>query len=560
MLEEKIENENIFEYQFEGNFDLDALAQDYLEFARKYHEQYLIKGKRSDLDNAVGNYIDAIKFNPNIAEAYYRLATLLWDKGEINLDSAIEQCKSAINISPDNPNAHIYTACFLEMAKNYEEAEIELKKAIKLAPFQSARSRFSLASLYFDKMQHNNFNAKDFSQSLYYICSGSLSLALDYPSLRMIYKNISKNFSLLFYDTLGKFWENTKNYALAVKAYDKAAHKIGRDEIFYKKIGDINVKEASVADALSSYLKALENNPNDKDLLKKIAAITKEYFEDDIDTAIDCYTKLLPIEDDNANIYYELGHLYLKKEDFINSINAFKLALAKDAQNPFYHNALAYALVKAEQYDEACSHYKFAIDHNPDAEWTSIVCQALAAIYHRIYDDIDNAIDLLKNSIILDRNNDDAFTELGDIYMETDDLDSAIKAYCEAIKLNSSKASTFNKCAMALWQKDYVEEAIIACNKAINADSEFFAAYNNLGVIYLDGIRNLNEAKKLFKEAINIKKDYVMAHFNLGRVYKELGEFVKAAKCFQNALELNDIEPELDSAEIKKNLYSLFDV
>ena len=161
---------------------------------------------------------------------------------------------------------------------------------------------------------------------------------------------------------------------------------------------------------------------------------------------------------------------------------------------------------------------------------------------------------------MLDNNNDDAFVELGDIYMETDDLDSAIKAYCEAIKLDSTKASTFNKCAMALWQKDYVEEAIIACNKAINADIEFYAAYNNLGVIYLDGIRNLKEAKKLFKEAIDIKRDYVMAHFNLGRVYKEQGKFVEAAKCFQTALELNEIEPELDSEEIRNKLFSLFDV
>ena len=100
-------------------FDFDSMAQNYMEFARKYHEQYLIKGKKSDLDNAVDNYIDAIKFNPNIAEAYYRLATLLWDRGEINLSSAIEQCKSAINISPSNPNARIYTAYFLEMAKKY---------------------------------------------------------------------------------------------------------------------------------------------------------------------------------------------------------------------------------------------------------------------------------------------------------------------------------------------------------------------------------------------------------------------------------------------------------
>ncbi len=555
MFEEKTKNTIETE-----EFDFDSMAQNYMEFARKYHEQYLIKGKKSDLDNAVDNYIDAIKFNPNIAEAYYRLATLLWDKGEINLSSAIEQCKSAINISPSNPNARIYTAYFLEMAKKYDEAEKELKEAIKLSPLKSARSRLSLASMYIDKMQDTNINAKDLSQSLYYMLSGSLSIPLDNSSMKMLYKNISKKFSLIFYDLLGKVLEKTKNYSMAVKAYDVAANSTGRTEIYYQKIGDINIKEENVDTARNAYIKALQNNPYNKELLLKVATITQIYFDSDVNTAIDCYSKLLELEDNNANIYYELGHLYLKKNDIINSVNAFKLALEKDEINPFYHNALAYALVKAEQYEEASEHYKFAIDKNPDPEWTAIVCQALASLYHNIFNDIDTAIDLLKTALILDENNDEIFVELGDIYLQTDDIDSAIKAYCEAIKLNPKNAISYNKCAIALWQKDYLEEAIIAYHKAIAIDPDYYSAYNNLGVIYLDGIRNLKEAKKLFEKAINIKNDYVMAYFNLGRVLEEQGNNIEAAKSYQKAFELNEIEKELDSEEIRTRLFSLFEV
>ncbi len=556
MFEEKTNNT----FDTDEKFDFNSMALDYMEFARKYHEQYLIKGQKSDLDNAVDNYIDAIKFNPNIAEAYYRLATLLWDKGEINLSSAIEQCKSAINISPDNPNARIYTAYFLEMAKKYDEAEKEFKEAIKLNPIKSARSRLSLASMYLDKMHNTSINAADFSKSLYYMLSGSLSIALDAPSLKMLYKNISKSLSLAFYDTVGKILEKTKNYSMALKAYDTAANQTGRNEIYYQKIGDINIKEDDIKTARDAYIKALENNPYNKDLLFKVATITQVYFEEDVNTAIDCYTRLLELEENNANIYYELGHLYLKKDDMINSVNAFKLAMEKDIENPFYHNALAYALVRAEQYDEACEHYKFAIDRNPAPEWTAIVCQALSSLYKNVYDDIDSAIDMLKNAIMFDETNDESFVELGDIYMETEDTDSAIKAYCQAIKLNPKNAVTYNKCAMALWRKDYVEEAIIAYNKAIGIAPDYAAAYNNLGVIYLDGIRNLKEAKKLFETALLLKPDYVMAYFNMGRVLQEQGKNVEAAKNYQKAMELNEIEPELDSEEIYKKLYELFEV
>lgn len=541
-------------------FDMNSMAQDYMEDARRHHEQYLIKGSRADLDSAVDSYIDAIKFNPNIAEAYYRLATLLWDKGEINLSSAIEQCMSAVNISPNNPNARIYAGFFLEMAKKYDEAEKEYKAAIKMNPLKAARSRLSLASLYLEKMHDTKLNAWDFSQSLYYMLSGSLSIPLDKPSMKMLYKNLSKNLSVMFYDFVGNILEKTRNYSVAVKAYDIAASSTGRNEIYYKKIGDINVKSEQINTARTSYIKALETSPYNKELLLKVATITQVYFEEDIATAIDCYSKLLEVEEDNANIYYELGHLYLKREDFINSINAFKLALDKDEENPFYHNALAYALVRAEQYEDACEHYKFAIAKNPDPEWTAIVCQALASLYHKVFGDVDSAMTCLKNAIMLDEDNDEIFLELGDIYLECEDLDSCIKAYCEAIKLNPQNPIAYNKCAMVLWQKDYLEEAIIAYNKAIGIDPEYYAAYNNLGVIYLDGIRNLKEAKKLFEKAIELHEEYVMPHFNLARVYEELGQNIEAAKMYQKALELNQVYEELDSDEIEQKLFGLFEV
>lgn len=554
------EEETDFTFDINEKSDINLMAMGFMEEARKHHEQYLMKGSRVELDNAVESYIDAIKFNPNIAEAYYRLATLLWDKGEINLSSAIEQCKSAINISPNNSNARIYAGFFLEKAKKYDEAEKEFKTAIKLNPVKSARSRLSLASMYIDKMNNTNINAKDFSNSLYYMLSGAISIPFDYSSMKVLYKNLWKNASLLFFDAIGNFLEKTKNYAMAVKAYDTAAGAIGREEIYYQKIADINIKNEEVKIAKDFYVKALETNPCNKEILLKLATLTQVYFENEVSFSIDCYSKLLELGENNPDIYYQLGHLYLKREDFINSINAFNLALEKDFENPFYHNALAFALISAEQYEEACEHYKFAIDKNPNPEWTSIVCQTLASVYTNIFDDVDSALEYLKTAIILDENSDEAFIELGDIYSKTEDIDSAIKSYCEAIRLNPQNAVAYNKCALALWQKDYLEEAIISYNKAIALNPDLASAYNNLGVIYLDGIRNLKEAEKLFKTALSLNPDYVMANFNLGRVYEEKGLNIEAAKFYQKAIELNNLTPETDTEEIKIRLHKLFEV
>ena len=376
----------------------------------------------------------------------------------------------------------------------------------------------------------------------------------------MLYKNVAKNLNVMFYDAVGKFMEKTKNYSLAVKAYDIAANTTGQNELFYQKIGDINIKNEEISVAFEAYKKALETNPNSKEMLYKVAAISQFCIEEDTDTAIDCYTRLLELEDKKAEIYYELGHLYLKKQNILSSINAFNMAIEEDSENPFYHNALAYALVSAEQYEEAAEHYKIAINKNPDPEWTAIVCQTLASLYYSAFEDVDGALDLLKTSIILDGTNSDAFVDLGDIYSECEDLDSAIKAYCEAIKLNPKNAQTYNKCAMALWQKNYIEEAIIAYHKAIGLKPDYYNAYNNLGVIYLDGICNLKEAKKLFEKAIELKEDYAMAYFNLARVFQRQGKNIEAAKAYQTALEINEYSQEMDSNEIREKLHSVFEV
>ena len=90
----------------------DINSFDELEEARAAHERYLIRQQDTDLEKAVECYVNAIKMNPALPEAYFRLASLLLIKGQISVDGAIEQCKTALSLDPKNPNAHIYTREF----------------------------------------------------------------------------------------------------------------------------------------------------------------------------------------------------------------------------------------------------------------------------------------------------------------------------------------------------------------------------------------------------------------------------------------------------------------
>ena len=535
-------------------------AQNSLEKARIAHEKYLMGQRNNDLQEAIEHYVDAVKYDPTIPETYYRLATLMWEQGQISVDTAIEQCQTAISLSPRNRDAHLYTGYFMQLAQDYQSAEKEFKSAIRMNPLTSGRPRMILSQSILSKINSQDGTFKDYVGFLYYFLTGSVMLAWDRPTMKMFYKNMSNDVSIFSYNTVGKFLEKFKMYESAEKVYSDAVSKTTKSEYFYNKMGDLALRNKDVDKTLDWYRKVLEANPLNRSVLVKLATILQTYYPENTEEAIDCYEKLLEFDIDTAQIYYELGHLYMSKEDKLNSVSAFKLAVDREPENPFFNNSLGYAYAKAELYDDAIEHYQKAISLNPDPEWTSIVCQALGSIYAENKGNVEAAVSTYQAGIILDPKNYDLYIALGDIYMADYDLDHAIRSYCDAITLNPDDARAYSKVGIALWEKDYLEEALVAYHKAVELSPENEYAQNNLGILYLDGLADAEEALEYFEEAISLNPNYTLAYFNAGRASQEMGFTNDAANYYQMAIDLNRLTGELDEEDIQQRLHSLFEI
>ena len=525
-------------------------AQIALEKARAAHEKYLIRQQNSDLQEAINNYIDAVKLDPMLPESYYRLASLMWEQGQISVDTAIEQCKTAVSLAPDSVNAHLYTGFFMKLAQDFKSAENEFKSAIKMGKLKSGRPRIVLSQSLLQKINTDNANVSDYLKFVYYLISGSLMLAWDKPSVKMFCKNMSDDLSVLKYNTLGKFLEKCKLYSAAENTYKKAVMETGHGEIFFHKMGDLALMNKEITLAVDCYRKVVEENPLNREVLIKLATVLQTYFPE----------KLLEFNIDNSKIYYELGHLYMHKEDKINSISAFKLALEGNETNAFYHNSLAYAYSKAELYDDAIEHYQKAISINPDKEWTSVICQALGSIYAEIKGNVEAAVSTYQAGLILNPENYDLYLALGDIYMAEYDLDNAIRTYCDAITLNPEEYRGYSKAGIALWEKDYLEEALVSFHKSIDLNPSNEYAHNNLGIIYLDGLGDAEEALEYFEKAIELNPNYTLAYFNAARACQTMGFINDAANYYQMAINLNKINEELDENDITERLHNLFNI
>lgn len=221
---------------------LSSASDSILKEARMAHEKYLIKQQDSDLERAIECYIDAIKNNPTISEAYYRLASLLLIKGQISVEGALEQCRTAISLEPDNPNAHIYTGYFQCLNGNLQEAEKEFALAISNSGKNSARPRLFLSKVLLNKIKGDGKHVKDMVKFLYYFLSGSMMIMWDCPSIKMFCKFLANDFSIMSYKTLGETFEKMKLFPSALEAYSKGLEKTSQSNLFYQKMGDLSLE------------------------------------------------------------------------------------------------------------------------------------------------------------------------------------------------------------------------------------------------------------------------------------------------------------------------------
>ena len=154
----------------------------------------------------------------------------------------------------------------------------------------------------------------------------------------------------------------------------------------------------------------------------------------------------------------------------------------------------------------------------------------------------------------------DLVISLGDVYMAQYDLENAIRTYCDAITLCPDNYRGYSKAGIALWEKDYLEEALVAYHKSIELNPENAFSHNNLGIIYMDGLGDAEEALEYFEQAIELDETYTLAYFNAGRASQMMGFTNDAAHYYQMALDMNSITNELDEDDIRERLHKLFEV
>jgi tetratricopeptide (TPR) repeat protein len=111
----------------------------------------------------------------------------------------------------------------------------------------------------------------------------------------------------------------------------------------------------------------------------------------------------------------------------------------------------------------------------------------------------------------------------------------AVESLQKAVAIDSNDAAAYNNMGLAyIEMKDYAN-AVISFKKAIGIDSSNIYALNNLGNAYI-AQRLLGDAIACYKRVVAIEPSYIYAWNNLGNAYDEQNMADDAIACYQKCI------------------------
>jgi len=225
---------------------------------------YQIKG---NFHKAIKNYKDAIKLEPNSAEAYANMGVAYQNNGDLN--SAIDSYKMAIKIKPDDSDAYSNMGVALK-AKGELSAAIEsYQKALDINPGH-AYSHYNIGNIFKDK--------------------GNLEEAINHYKKAIEYRGDYSE----AHNNMGLALQGMGDFEGAMESYRQAIKSNPKDAIAHNNMGLIFDSKGRGDDAVESYKNALDLDPNYFEAYYNLANLLRNvYFTRPVPGLADLILKLL---------------------------------------------------------------------------------------------------------------------------------------------------------------------------------------------------------------------------------------------------------------------------
>jgi eukaryotic-like serine/threonine-protein kinase len=315
---------------------------------RGYLEEY---EKSENIDNAIAEFNQALKVDPNYAPAYAGLGEAYWigydqlNKAKSWLAKASENCKQAVSLNPRMAEGQACLGNVSFSTGKYEEAVALYQRALKLNP-ESGNTLGQLALAY-EKLGNPAAAEPAYKQAV---------------ALRPNYWAV--------YNWFGIFYYNQGQYSKAAEMFQKVTGLAPDNYVGYSNLGGAYVTQGRYQDAIQAFQRSIDLRP-DADAYNNLgyAYILMHRFPE----AIAAQQQALKLDEGNSEIWGNLGNaLYWspdrRQESAVNYRRAVSIATSRLQVNPRDAETVAYLANYSAMLDnrqQALSQLKRALELAP---------------------------------------------------------------------------------------------------------------------------------------------------------------------------------------------------
>ncbi|HOJ64774.1 MAG TPA: tetratricopeptide repeat protein [Spirochaetota bacterium] len=202
-------------------------------------------------------------------------------------------------------------------------------------------------------------------------------------------------------------------------------------------------------------------------------------------------------------------------------------SLYEEANNYYYEN----------DYEKAAKLYQEIIKKNPNHY---LSYEKLGKI-EQARNNIKEAVVYFEKALNINNKNANGWNDLGNLYYDLVDYNNAIRCYKKAIEADSNFYWAYYNIGLSMTRmytkenKKEMDEAKEWFEKALNIKKDYYPAFNELGLYYMDQ-NNYNKAEEYFTKCININPNYKYPYYNLASIYKERDDYKKAKEYLLKSL------------------------
>ena len=199
--------------------------------------------KPENIENAILEFNQALKIDPNYALAYAGLGDAYWtefhrlDKGNEVLARASHNCEKALALNPELVEGHVCLGNILNSTGKYDKAVEEFKRALE----SNKQSDYALRGLADAYSNLGNFSA---AESAY---KQAIALRPNYWGV---------------YSWLGLYYYEQSRYADAAEMFKKATQLAPDNYQGYITLGGVYITEGKYQDAIAAFHRSIDLRPS----------------------------------------------------------------------------------------------------------------------------------------------------------------------------------------------------------------------------------------------------------------------------------------------------------